>query len=132
MIKDLYLYITAVVQERGADFKFKRQETNSDFPKELELKIQKIEVFNDVKDKLVNTLTLTIRLQQLTTDFAVELNDLILKNKGNVNLYINVVDELSPNKVKLFSRQHRFQMNTEVYHSIRNAQAEEILEFQVH
>jgi len=132
MIKDLYLYINAIVQERGADFKFKKQETNPDIPKELELKIQKIEVFNDIKDKLVNTLTLTIRLQQLTTDFAVELNELILKNKGNVNLYVNVVDELSPNKVKLFSRQHRFQMNTEVYHSIRKAQDEEILEFQVH
>ncbi|HET7733749.1 MAG TPA: DNA polymerase III subunit alpha, partial [Paludibacter sp.] len=132
MIKDLYLYINAIVQERGADFKFKKQETNPDIPKELELKIQKIEVFNDVKDKLVNTLTLTIRLQQLTTDFAVELNELILKNKGNVNLYVNVVDELSPNKVKLFSRQHRFQMNTEVYHSIRKAQDEEMLEFQVH
>jgi DNA polymerase III subunit alpha len=132
MIKDLYLYINAIVQERGADFKFKKPETNPDAPKELELKIQKIEVFNDVKDKLVNTLTLTIRLQQLTLDFAEELNDLILKNKGNVNLYVNVVDELSPNKVKLFSRQHRFQMNTEVYHCIRRAQAEEILEFQVH
>ena len=131
MIKDLYLYINAVVQERGADFKFKKPETNPDAPKELELKIQKIEVFNDVKDKLVNTLTLTIRLQQLTLDFAQELNDLILKNKGNVNLYINVIDEFSPNKVKLFSRQHRFQMNTEVYHCLKRARNEEILEFQV-
>jgi DNA polymerase-3 subunit alpha len=107
-------------------------ETNPDAPKELELKIHKIEVFNDVKDKLVNTLTLTIRLQQLTPDFAIELNDLILKNKGNVNLYLNVVDEFSPNKVKLFSRQHRFQMNTEVYHALKRAKNEEILEFQVH
>ncbi len=132
MIKDLYLYINAIVQERGADFKFKKPETNPDAPKELELKIQKIEVFNDIKDKLVNTLTLTIRLQQLTADFATELNDLVLNNKGNVNLYINVVDELSPNKVKLFSRQHRFQMNKEIYHALRKAEADEILEFQVH
>jgi DNA polymerase-3 subunit alpha len=133
MIKDLYLYINAVVQDKGADFKFKKPEnTNPDIPKEIELKIHKIEVFNDVKDKLINTLTLTIRLQQLTTDFAVELNDLVLNNKGNVNLYINVVDEFSPNKVKLFSRQHRFQINTAVYHSLKRAQSEEILEFQVH
>jgi DNA polymerase-3 subunit alpha len=132
MIKDLYLYINAVVQEKGADFKFKKVETNPDTVKEVELKIQKIEVFNDVKDKLINTLTLTIRLQQLTTDFAIELNDLILKNKGNVNLYLNVVDESSPNKVKLFSRQHRFQMNTEVYHCLKRAQQEDILEFQAH
>ena len=133
MIKDLYLFITAVVQERGADYKFKKQEnSNPDIPKELELKIQKIEVFSDIKDKLINTLTLTVRLQQLTEDFAIELNELTLQNKGNVNLYIQVVDELSPNKVMLFSRQHRIQINTTVYHALKQAQSEEILEFQVH
>ncbi|HJV77674.1 MAG TPA: DNA polymerase III subunit alpha [Paludibacter sp.] len=133
MIKDLYLFISAIVQERGADYKFKKQEnTNPDIPKELELKIQKIDVFSDIKDKLINTLTLTIRLQQLTEDFAVELNELTLQNKGNVNLYIQVVDELSPNKIMLFSRQHRIQINTKVYHALKQAQHEEILEFQVH
>ena len=133
MIKDLYLFITAVVQERGTDYKFKKQEnSNPDIPKELELKIQKIEVFSDIKDKLINTLTLTVRLQQLTEDFAIELNELTLQNKGNVNLYIQVVDELSPNKVMLFSRQHRIQINTTVYHALKQAQSEEILEFQVH
>jgi len=133
MIKDLYLFITAVVQERGADYKFKKQEnSNPDIPKELELKIQKIEVFSDIKDKLINTLTLTVRLQQLTEDFAIELNELTLQNKGNVNLYIQVVDELSPNKVMLFSRHHRIQINTKVYHALKRAQNEEILEFQVH
>jgi len=131
MIKDLYLYITAVIQEKGADYKYNKP-SDSNSPKELELKIQKIEVFSDIKDKLINTLTLTIRLQQLTTDFAIELNDLILKNKGNVNLYIDIVDEFSPNKVKLFSRQHRFQINKEVYHSLKRAQTEDILEFHVH
>ena len=132
MIKDLYLYINAIVQEKGADYKYRKPE-NSDpnIPKELELKIQKIEVFSDIKDKLINTLTLTIRLQQLTQDFATELNDSILKNKGNVNLYIQVVDELSPNKVMLFSRQHRIQINTTMYHLLSQAQKEEILEFQV-
>jgi len=71
-------------------------------------------------------------LQQLTEDFAIELNELTLQNKGNVNLYIQVVDELSPNKVMLFSRQHRIQINTTVYHALKQAQSEEILEFQVH
>jgi len=130
MIKDLYLYINAVVQEKGADYKYNKP-SESGAPKELELKIHKIEVFSDVKDKLISTLTLTIRLQQLTEDFAYELNDLVLKNKGNVNLYIHLVDEESPGRIKLFSRQHRIQINKKVYHSLKRAQAEEILEFQV-
>jgi len=131
MIKDLYLYINATVQAKGADFKYnKPSDPNS--PKELELKIQKIEVFSEIKDKLINTLTLTIPVQQLTEDFAVELTDLVLNNKGKVNLYIHVVDEQTPNKVVLFARQHRLQINTKVYHALKRAQSEGIIEFQAH
>ena len=132
MIKDLYLFITATVQERGADYKYKKVETNPDIPKELELKIQKIEVFSDIKDRLINTLTLTIPIQQLTTDFAVELTETVMNNKGNVNLYIQVVDENSANKIMLFSRLYRIQINTDVYHILKHAKNQGLLDFQVH
>jgi len=131
MIKDLYLFIHAVVQEKGADYNKYNKPSDSASPKELELKIQKIEVFSDVKDKLVNTLTLTIPLQHLTDDFAVEFTEAVMTNKGNTNLYIHVVDELSPNKVVLFARQHRIQVNTKFYHLLRNAKKENIIDFQV-
>jgi len=132
MIKDLYLLIHAVVQEKGSDYKFNKPSTDPGIPKELELKIQKIEVFSDIKDNLINTLTITIPLQQLTEDFAIELSDLVLKNKGNINLYIQVIDESSPNKVMLFARQHRFQMNKQVYHVLKQAKIEGIIDFQAH
>ncbi|MGB4415911.1 MAG: DNA polymerase III subunit alpha [Paludibacter sp.] len=130
MIKDLYLYINAIVQEKGADYKFKKP-SDPNSPKELELKIQKIELFRDVKDKLIEMLTLTIPLQQIDDEFATEISDLVLKNKGNVNVYIHVVDESSPNKVKLFSRQHRLKINTEVYRKLKKAREAGQLEFQV-
>ena len=131
MIKDLYLFIHAIVQEKGADFKFKKVESNPDIPKELELKIQKIELISDIQDNLVNTLTLTVSLQQLTEDFAIELTDIIQNNRGKISLYVQIVDELSPNKVKLFSRQIRFQMNKTVYHVLKKARDEKIIEFQI-
>jgi DNA polymerase-3 subunit alpha len=131
MIKDLYLYIHAVVQEKGADYKYNKPK-DPNIPNELELKIQKIEVFSDVKDKLISTLTLTIPLQQLTEDFAVELSEIVMKNKGNINLYIHVVDEFSPNKIVLFSRQHRIHITTKVYHALKRAQKDGIIDFQVH
>jgi len=133
MIKDLNLFIQAVVQERGADYKFKKATIDDpNIPKELELKIQKIEVFSEIKDRLINTLTLTIPLQQLTEDFANELSNLIRKNKGNVNLYIQVVDEMSPNKVMLFARQHRIQMTKKLYDALKQARTEGMIDFQVH
>jgi len=132
MIKDLYLFLNVVVQERGADYKYKKVEVSDpNIPKELELKIQKIEVFSDIKDKLINTLTLTIPTQQMTDEFADELSELVVKNKGNVNLYIQFVDENSPNKVMMFARQHRIEINKRVYRSLKHAQNKGILDFQV-
>lgn len=130
MIKDMYLYITAIVQERGSDYKYKKP-SDPDKPREIELKIQKIEIFKDIKDKLVEKLTVTIPLQQIDNDFVVEFSELVLKNKGSVNLYVDIVDENSPNKVKLFSRQNRLRINTEVYHQLKKAKDEGKLVFQV-
>lgn len=131
MIKDLYLFITAIVQERGADYKYKKAVSDPNIPKELELKIQKIDVFSEIKDRLANTLTVTVPLQQLTNDFAVDFADLMLHNRGNVNLYVQVIDELSPNKVMLFSRQHRIQINKKVYLALKNYKAEGLIDYQV-
>ena len=130
MIKDMYLYISAIVQERGSDYKYKKA-PDPDKPREIELKIQKIEIFREIKDKLVETLTVTIPLQQIDTDFVIEFSEMVLKNKGTVNLYINIVDENSPNKVKLFSRQNRLKINPEVYHKLKNAKEEGKIVFQV-
>jgi len=132
MIKDLYLFLNVIVQERGADYKYKKVEVaDPNIPKELELKIQKIEVFSDIKDKLINTLTLTIPMQQMSDEFADELSELVVKNKGNVNLYIQVVDENSPNKVMLFARQHRIEINKKVYRSLKYSRSKGYLDFQV-
>jgi DNA polymerase-3 subunit alpha len=130
MIKDLYLFISAIVQEKGADWKF-RKPSDPNMPKELELKIQKIDVFRDIKDKLIDTLTLTVPLQQIDDELTTELTDMVIRNKGSVNLYLNVVDENSPNKVKLFSRQHRMSVNTDVYRKLKRARDAGKLEFQV-
>ena len=130
MIKDLYLYINAIVQEKGADYKYKKP-SDQNATKEIELKIQKIELFRDVKEKLIEKLTLTIPLQQIDEDFADELTDLIFTNKGNVNVYIHIIDENSPNKVKLFSRQHRMKINSDIYRFLKKQKEAGVLEFSV-
>ncbi|MDD3079345.1 MAG: DNA polymerase III subunit alpha [Paludibacter sp.] len=130
MIKDLYLYISAIVQEKGADWKFKKP-SDPNLPKEWELKIQKIELFRDVKDKLIDTITLIVPLQQIDEELTTDLTDMVLKNKGNINVYLNVVDEHSPNKVKLFSRQNRMKIDTDIYRKLKRAREAGKLEFQI-
>jgi len=130
MIKDLYLYINAIVQEKGADYKYKKPSEPGEF-KQLELKIQKIELFKEIKDKLVEKLSLSIPLQHIDEELTIMLTDIVLKNKGNINLYVNILDELSPQRVKLFSRQHRMSIDGDIYKKIKRLQQNGTLEFQI-
>jgi DNA polymerase III subunit alpha len=97
----------------------------------LELKIQKIQLIPEIKDTLFNSITISIALQKLTEDFAVQLIDTIQNNRGKISLYVQIVDDLSPNKVKLFSRQIRFDMNKTVYHLLKKARDEKTIDFQI-
>lgn len=130
MIKDLYLLIHATVQEKGADYKFKKP-TDPNAPIVPELKIQKIEVLKEVKDKLVDTLTVTIPLDQLDEEFAVDMTDMALQNKGNINIYFNVVDLLTQHKIRLFARQCRVNMNKEFYKLLKKYKNDGKIDFQV-
>lgn len=121
MIKDLYVFVNAIVQERGADFKFKKPDTNPDLPKELHLKILHIDELADVKSKFVKNISLSASLQQLTEDFADRLAEMVKNHKGNVNLYVDIFDENSTNKISLFSRQYRLDMNKEFYKMLKKS-----------
>ena len=84
-----------------------------------------------MKDNLIESLTLTLPLQQLDEDLLTELTDIVLNNRGNVNLYMNVVDENSPNKVKLFSRQNRMKLDQSIYRKLKAAKSQGKLDFVV-
>ncbi len=130
MIKDLYLLIHATVQERGSDYKFKKVSNPND-PIIPEIKIQKIDVLNDVKDKLVENLTLTMPLDQLDEEFTIDMTDMILQNKGSINIYFNVIDMLTQNKVKLFARQCRVKMTKEFYKILKKYKEDGKIDFTI-
>lgn len=130
MLKDLYLLITATVQERNQDRKyFKPAEEGA--TKEYELKIQKIDILNDVRDKLVNQLTLNMPLDHLDEEFVTDFTDMVLTNKGTVNIYFNVVDNLTQNKIRLFARQYRVQMDKRFYRMLRKYKEDGKIDFQI-
>jgi DNA polymerase-3 subunit alpha len=88
-------------------------------------------VLNEVKDRLVDTLTVTIPLDQLDEEFAVDVTDMVLQNKGSINIYFNVVDLLTQQKVKLFARQCRIKMNQDFYKMLKRYKEEGKIDFQV-
>jgi DNA polymerase-3 subunit alpha len=122
MIKDLYVCISGVVQERGADFGYQTRIPNA--PKELEFAIRQIDELANIKAKFLKSIVLTVSLQQLNDNFVETLTETIKTNKGNTNLYVEVLDEQSNDKVMLFARQHRLEMNKDVYQTLKRSKRE--------
>jgi DNA polymerase-3 subunit alpha len=90
-------------------------------------------VFSDIKDKLVDKITISLNPDKITYDWAQDLISFVSNNKGNINLYIQLVEEFNQsNRVKLFSRQHRFQMTKNFYQFLKyNKENKTIIDFKV-
>jgi len=129
MIKDLFIYIHALVQEKGADYKYQPTRDPNVKP-EIELKIANIMPFKDVR-KLIKRIHINLSLQKLSADVVEELTRVIAGNKGDVNVYIEVKDFFSSEKVTLFARSHRIKINSAVYKYLKYAEEEDILRYKI-
>ena len=128
MIKDLFLYIHAVVQVKGSDYRNHTPDPN--VKPENELKIMNIMPFKEVR-KLITRIRIYLSLDKLTNDVAVELTKIVTENKGDVNVYIEIKDFLTSEKISLFARPHRMKINSTVYQYLKQAEAEDILRYKI-
>lgn len=95
----LALYITGRIQPK----RFR--------PEELEVKIGTINLLAEVKEKLVQKITLQLPLSKLNDRTVTELSALAKNNSGNTLLYFHVMGEEANMNVQLFSRPTRIQVN---------------------
>ena len=98
----LYLFIKGRVQGRRFD------------ANQMELKIQSIQLLPDVKDNLIEKLTITLPLHDMNTQMIEELSTLTKNNPGNSLLYFEIVDGEKNMKVELFSRNTKISVKKEL------------------
>ena len=99
MSKGLFIFIKAKVQERYNQ------------PGSLEIKLNKIDLLEDVKKTAFNTLKVKVKLNNLSDKLVVKLDELINKNKGNSNVEFYIEDEEQKQNVKLFSKKSKIEIN---------------------
>ena len=61
-----------------------------------DLIIGKIEFLTDVKDKIIKTITINVKLESLTQAVATELSTKIKDNQGETDVYLNIMDSSEP------------------------------------
>ncbi len=129
MIKDSYLFIQGIVQERGADWKFKKETAT---PRELEFKITKISFLSEVRDTMVEKLTIVLPLEKITEELVTELIAQSTQNKGGkVNLRFCVSDDTgSANRsLNLLSKKTQISVNKDFYQYLSNAKEKNLFNF---
>lgn len=73
-------------------------------PNELELKITSMELLPDVKEKLVEKITIAIPLSVLSLNLINELEEKTKESPGNTELYFKVTDNESKSSLDFVSR----------------------------
>ncbi|NDV78504.1 DNA polymerase III subunit alpha [Dysgonomonas sp. 511] len=98
----LYLYIKGKVQGRKFD------------ANQMELKIHSIQLLPDVKDQLIEKITITLPLHDMNNQIVEELSILTKNNPGNSLLYFKIIDGERNMKVDLFSRGFKVNVQKEL------------------
>ena len=97
----LYLLIKGSIQNRfGSD--------------QLEFKVSRIDLLQEVRKNLVKSITLMMPLNALTSEFISDFEDMTAKNKGSVILKFNIRDTETNISLQMFSRTTRIDINNEV------------------
>jgi len=89
---------------------------------ELEIKINHISFLSELRDNLVNEVTLSVPLPAINQELITELTNLLLTNEGKVTLKFEVKDPETKNKVNFLSRSMRVDLNDDLIKYIEEHQ----------
>ena len=129
MLKDLYVLITGVIQQKGNGQRWFKEQP--DEKAEYEFIVQKVEMLNEAQDKRTDGLNITLALNRLTPELADELAEQIASNKGQGRLHVSIYNPSTRQSVALTSRSHSIHVTPPLYRWLARRRGEGILDFKV-
>ncbi|MBQ2067716.1 MAG: DNA polymerase III subunit alpha [Paludibacteraceae bacterium] len=129
LLKDLYVLVSGVVQQKGAGQKWFREAKDEEA--EFEFVVQQVEMLNESQDKRTEGINLRLAIDAVTPELIDELKDIIQANPGQERLHITVFNPLNRQHVALTSRSLPIRVTPRFYKWLCMKRAEGILEFKV-
>ena len=87
------------------------------------MKINKIELLPDVKDELIERITISIRLDALNETMLAELTSLIKDNPGKAELLFQIKDMESLTQANLYSQNTKLRVGKELINYLKSQSA---------
>ena len=88
---------------------------------EWEVKINNIELLSEVKDRLIEKLTVTAPLSAVNDEMIMELSSLVKENPGNAELYFYIRDEDGQMYVNLMSRTMKISVRKDIVNYLKKS-----------
>ena len=129
MLKDLFVLVTGVVQQKGAGMKWFKEAKDEEA--EFEFVVQQVEMMNEAQDKRVEGINIRLSLDALSYELIDELNDVLKANKGSERVHISVFNPLNRHQVALTSRSNAIHVTPQFYKWLVTKRMEGVLEFNV-
>ena len=129
MLKDLYVLVQGVVQQKGAGQKWFREAP--DEQAEFEFVVQNVEMLNEVQDKHVGGINMRLSLDAISEEMIDELADKIKENPGQGRLHVTIYNPLNRQQVALTSRSLPIHVTPRLYKWLTLKRSENILDFSV-
>ena len=74
---------------------------------QLEFKIQHMQLLSEAKDKLLKSITLSCKIEQINGEMIEQLNKVVLAHSGKCTLNINIEESFDNLSVQMASRKHK-------------------------
>ena len=89
-------------------------------PNRIEINIGKVEYLSDVKDNLVESITIDLPLDYLSEDLVLSFEDFANRNPGTAELFFQISAPEIPKPLKLHSRTRRINVTSELINFIKD------------
>ena len=127
MLKDLYVLVTGVVQQKGAGQKWFREAKDEEA--EFEFVVQNVTMLNEVQEKRTEGLNIRLNLEMINNELIDELADEIKANRGNGRLHVSIFNPMNRHQVALTSRSHAIHVTPRFYKWLAEKRMDGVLEF---
>ncbi len=108
MVPNIFVYVKAKVQDRYNQ------------PGSLELKIQKIELLENVKENIFSNIKLKIDIHQVSNELIQQLEQIFVSNSGKCALEFIIEDKKENMNVKLYSKKTKVTVNDDLLFQLNN------------
>ena len=123
---NVYVYLSGIIQQRGAQFKFFKPKPTEEA--EYEFALQQVQMIKDAQQDL-RSITLQIPIENVQPDLIDALLEVTQQHPGETPLHVQIFDNIKQNVITFNASPIR--MTSELFHTLQELQTDEVLQYKV-